>query len=105
MLEHFCGDLLSFSHDSISEVRHWCWRIRPGSQSVFQFMSKVFDFVEVRALCRPVKFFHTDLYKPLMYGPRLCAQGHCNAETGKGLPHPVATKLEAQNHLECYCML
>ncbi|KAK6307892.1 hypothetical protein J4Q44_G00211630 [Coregonus suidteri] len=30
----------------------------------------------------------------------LCAQGHCHAETGKGLPQTVATKLEAQNLLE-----
>jgi hypothetical protein len=29
----------------------------------------VFDKVEVRALCRPVKFFHTDLDKPFLYGP------------------------------------
>ena len=26
----------------------------------------------------------------------LCAQGHSHAETGKGIPHTVATKLEAQ---------
>jgi hypothetical protein len=29
------------------------------------------DGVEVRALCRPVKFFHTDLDKPFLYGPRI----------------------------------
>ena len=64
--------------------------IRPGSHGV-----------EVRALCRPVKFFHTDLDKRILYGP-LCAWGHCHhAETGKGLPHTVATKSEAQNCLEC----
>jgi hypothetical protein len=28
----------------------------------------VFDAVEVRALCRPVKFFHTDLDKHFMHG-------------------------------------
>jgi hypothetical protein len=27
------GDLLPFSHKCISEVGHWCWAIRPGSQS------------------------------------------------------------------------
>ena len=32
----------------------------------------------------------------------LCARGHCRAETGKGLPQTVATKLEAQNRLECH---
>ena len=45
--------------------------VRPGSQSAFQFIQKVFDGVEVRALCRPVKFFHTDLNKPFLYGPRI----------------------------------
>ena len=40
MLEHCCGDL--FSHKSRSEVGYWCWAIRPGSQSVFQFIPKVF---------------------------------------------------------------
>ena len=37
----------------------------------FQFILKVFSGVEVRALCRPVKFFHTDLNKPFLYGPCL----------------------------------
>ena len=37
---------------------------------MFQFISKVFDQVEVRALCRPVKFIHTDLHKPFLYEPR-----------------------------------
>uniref|UniRef100_A0A8C8D1I7 Uncharacterized protein n=1 Tax=Oncorhynchus tshawytscha TaxID=74940 RepID=A0A8C8D1I7_ONCTS len=35
----------------------------------------------------------------------LCAHGNCHAETGKGLPQTVATKLGAQNCLECQCML
>ena len=35
--------------------------------------------------------------------PALCTGGHCHAETGKGLPQTVATKLEAQNHLEGHC--
>ena len=43
--------------------------IRPGSQPAFQFIPKVFDGVEVRALCRPVNFFHTDLDKLFLYGP------------------------------------
>ena len=67
MLEHCCGDFLPFSHKSISEVGHWCWAIRPGSQSAFQFIPKVFDGIEARALCRPVKFFHADLDKPFLY--------------------------------------
>ncbi len=39
--------------------------IRSGSQSVCQFILKVLDGAEVRALCRPVKSFHTKLGKPL----------------------------------------
>ena len=46
MLEHCCGNLLPFSHKSISEVGHWCWAIRPGSQLAFQFIPKEFDGVE-----------------------------------------------------------
>ncbi|CDQ67465.1 unnamed protein product [Oncorhynchus mykiss] len=55
-------------------------------QLALQFIPKAFDGVEVRALCRPVKFFHTDLNKPFLYGPRIVQRGHCHAETGKGLP-------------------
>jgi hypothetical protein len=40
----------------------------PGLQSAFQFIPKVFDGVEVRALCRPVKFFHTNLNQSFLYG-------------------------------------
>ena len=49
--------------------------IRPGSQSAFQFIPKVFGGDEVSALCRPVKFFHTDLDKPFLYGPRFVDRG------------------------------
>jgi hypothetical protein len=49
--------------------------IRSGSQSEFKFIPKVFDGVEVRALCRPVKFFHTDLDKSFLYGPRFVHGG------------------------------
>ena len=37
----------------------------------FKFISKIFYGVEFRALCRPVKFFHTNLDNPLMYDPRV----------------------------------
>ena len=60
---------------SISEVRHWCWAIRPGSHSAFQFIPKVFDGVEVRSLCRSVKFFHSGLNKPFLYIPRFVHNG------------------------------
>jgi hypothetical protein len=69
MLEHSCGDLLPFSHKSISDVGHWCWVNRPGSQLAFKFIPKVFNGVEVRALCSPVKFFHTYLNKLFLYRP------------------------------------
>ena len=46
-----------------------------GSQSTFQFIPKVFDGVEVRDLCKPVKFFHTNLDKPFLYGPRFVHGG------------------------------
>ena len=69
MLEHCCGDLLPFSHKSICEVGHGCWAIKAGSQSTFQFIPKMFDGVEVRAMCRPVKFFHNDLDKSFLIGP------------------------------------
>ena len=75
MLEHCCRDLIPFSHKRISEVGHWCWAIRSGSQSAFQFILKVFDGVDVRALCGPVKFFHTDLDSPFLYGPHFVHRG------------------------------
>jgi hypothetical protein len=63
----------------------------------------VFDAVEVRALCRPVKFFHIDLDEPFLYGLRFVYGGIVMLE--QGLPQTVATKLEAVNRLECHCML
>ena len=35
----------------------------------------MFDGVEARVLCRPVKFFHTDLDKPFLYGPCFVHRG------------------------------
>ena len=69
------GTCFHSSHKSISEVGHRCWAIRPGSQSEFQFISNMFNGVEFRALCRPVMFFHTDLEKPLLYGPHFVHGG------------------------------
>ena len=48
------------------------WAIMPGSQTLFQFIPKV---LEVLALCRPVKFFHTNLVKRFLYGPRFVHSG------------------------------
>ena len=75
--------------------------IRPGSELVFQFILKVFDGVEVRALCRPVKFFHNDLNKPLLYGPRFVHGGIVMLKQERAFPK----LLQAQNHLEYNCML
>jgi hypothetical protein len=71
MLEHYCGDILPFSHKSISDVG----RLGLARWSAFKFIEKVFDGVEVRTLCRPVKFFHADLNKPFLYGPRFVHRG------------------------------
>ena len=38
-------------------------------------ISKVLNVVEVRALCRPVKVFHTDLDKLFLYGPHFVHRG------------------------------
>ncbi len=53
----------------ICKVRHWCCTIKPGSQSLHQFIPNMFDGVEFSALCGPVKFFHTKLIQPCLYGP------------------------------------
>lgn len=55
---HFLG---RFS--TITEVGHGFWVIRPGLQSVFQFISMVFRGVKVRALCTPLMFFRIKLEK------------------------------------------
>lgn len=36
ILDSGCRALLPFSQKSSGEVQHWCWVIRPGSQSLFQ---------------------------------------------------------------------
>ena len=55
--------------------------IRPDLH--FQFIPKALEGVEVRALCRPVRFFHTKLGKHF-YMELACTQGHCHVERGKG---------------------
>ena len=62
-------------------------RIRPGSQSAFQFIPKLFDGVEVRALCRLVKFFHTDLNKQFLYGPRFVHRGIVMLKQERAFPN------------------
>jgi hypothetical protein len=40
MLEHCCGDLLPFSHNSISEVGDWCWLGTQICPSDFQMVKR-----------------------------------------------------------------
>ncbi|MCI4391073.1 hypothetical protein PGIGA_G00130010 [Pangasianodon gigas] len=48
---------------------------RSGVQSVFQFIPKVFSGVEVRALCRTLEFFHSNLHTPCLHGARFVLRG------------------------------
>ncbi|MCJ8737978.1 hypothetical protein PDJAM_G00030230 [Pangasius djambal] len=48
---------------------------RSGVQSVFQFIPKVFSGVEVRALCRTLEFFHSNLHTPRLHGARFVHRG------------------------------
>ena len=66
--------------------------IRSGSQSVFQFIPKMFDGVEVRALCRPAKFFHTDLDKLFLYGPRFVHGGIVMLKQERAFPKLLPQK-------------
>lgn len=45
ILEPGYRDFLQFSHKCVSEVHRWCCAIRPGSESVLPFISKVFSGV------------------------------------------------------------
>ena len=79
---------MQFSRNSINGVRNWCWLIRPGSQSAFQFIPKVFDRVEVKALRRPIKFFHTKLF---LYGPCVVHRGIVLLKRQRAFPQTVTT--------------
>lgn len=46
-----------------------------GVQSVLQFIPKMVSGVEVRVLCRILKFFHTNLGKPRLH--RVCFVHRC----------------------------
>ncbi len=70
---------------------------KPGLQSPFGFIPKVFDGVEFKAA---VKFYHTKLIQPCLY--RLFALGHSHAAIEKYLPqtmHPISPSLEKK----CIC--
>ena len=56
----------------------------------FQFIPKVYDVVEVRALCRPGKFFHTELDKPFLYGHCFVHGGIVMLKQERAFPQTVA---------------
>lgn len=64
---------------------------------MFQCIPNVLDGVEVRALCRPGKFFHTKLEKRFLYGAGFEQGGFVYNRVGK--TQTGDTKLE-----EYYCL-
>lgn len=67
---------------------------RPGSQSNWSQRCSI--RVEVRSLCRPVKFFHSKLINP----PSSMSLWNlllCTVRTGRGHPQAVAEKLRVWN--------
>ena len=72
MLEHCCGDLLPLVRLG-TDVGRLCL-----ARSLGWIGMQRRSLVEVRELCRPVKFFHTDLDKPFLYGPHFCTLNCCH---------------------------
>ena len=63
----------------------------------------MFNGVEVRALCRPVKFFHTDLDKPFLYLPHFVqGEGGIGMLTAGMSFRPVAPKHKARSIQKCF---
>lgn len=54
------------------EVTHWCQVRSPGTQSAYQFLPKVFGGVELRALCKPLKFSQANHGKPYFFINLFC---------------------------------
>ncbi|MCJ8743438.1 hypothetical protein PDJAM_G00094030 [Pangasius djambal] len=69
---------------------------RSGVQSVFQFIPKVFSGVEVRALCRTLEFFHSNLHTPRLHGARFVHRGIVMLE--QPIPSPNPTPDSAETH-------
>ena len=87
--------LRSTSKHSISHCTNACSvQVSFVKMQSEQFIPKMFDGVEVRALCRPIKFFHTD-WQTISVWATLYVGGIVILKKGKGLPQTVATKLEA----------
>uniref|UniRef100_A0A0E9XE90 Uncharacterized protein n=1 Tax=Anguilla anguilla TaxID=7936 RepID=A0A0E9XE90_ANGAN len=49
--------------------------MRPGSQLAFKLIPEVLDEVQIRALCRPVKFLHIIFDKTITIWTSLSACG------------------------------
>lgn len=60
-----------FEPIQLQEQWHRCQETRSGSQWAFQFIPKVFKGIEIR----PSKFFHTNLAKLYIRGPRFGHRG------------------------------
>ena len=54
--------------------------------SLLKFIPDVLDVVEVRALCGPVKFCHTKLTQPCLYGPCFVHWGRVLLEQKRAFP-------------------
>uniref|UniRef100_A0A8K9WR88 [histone H3]-trimethyl-L-lysine(9) demethylase n=1 Tax=Oncorhynchus mykiss TaxID=8022 RepID=A0A8K9WR88_ONCMY len=50
----------------------------------------LFNGVKVRAMCRPVKFFHIDLNKLFLYGPRFVHGGIVMLKQERAFPKPLS---------------
>ncbi|MCJ8738348.1 hypothetical protein PDJAM_G00034710 [Pangasius djambal] len=74
---------------------------RPGVQSAFQFIPKVFSGVEVGALCRTLEFFHTNLANHVFMDLTLCTEA-CDAH-GTAVSRAIQrnTALCAESKLHC----
>lgn len=97
-------------HHFFSEEHWWCqtdlldekaWL----ANSALIHPKGVLSWVEVRILCRPVKFFDTKLAYPCLYGPLLFALVGGRVGTGRGHPQSVLTKLRAWSCPKCLGML
>ncbi|CAB1414892.1 unnamed protein product [Pleuronectes platessa] len=74
----------------------------------FKVIQEVLDVVEVRALCGPVKFFHTKLTQPCLYGPCFVHWSRVVLEQKRGFPkrfpqswkHGIDQNVSGKIHLE-----
>ncbi|MCI4381499.1 hypothetical protein PGIGA_G00252490 [Pangasianodon gigas] len=79
--------MISRSEIDMLDIRE-CFRLRYEKslhsmiQSVFQFIPKVFSGVEVRALCRTLEFFHSNLHTPCLHGAGFVHRGIVMLEQG-----------------------